>query len=57
MKTIQLSYPAILSVTHEEDKQMRINGYSHQEIRRYRAARMLKEAYAQKGRKSLKLLE
>ena len=41
--------PTILSITHEEDKQMRINGYSHQEIRRYRVARMLKEAYAQKG--------
>jgi len=41
--------PTILSITHEEDKQMRINGYSHQEIRRYRVARVLKEAYAQKG--------
>jgi len=41
--------PAILSITHEEDRQMRINGYSHQEIRRYRVARLLKEAYAQKG--------
>ena len=41
--------PTILSITHEEDKQMRINGYSHQEIRRYRVARLLKEAYAQKG--------
>jgi len=41
--------PTILSITHEEDKQMRINGYSHQEIRRYRAARVLKEAYAQNG--------
>ena len=41
--------PAILSITHEEDKQMRINGYSHQELRRYRVARLLKEAYAQKG--------
>lgn len=41
--------PTILSITHEEDKQMRINGYSHQEIRRYRVARMLKEAYSQKG--------
>jgi len=40
--------PTILSITHEEDKQMRINGYSHQEIRRYRVARLLKEAYAQK---------
>lgn len=41
--------PTILSITHEEDKQMRINGYSHQEIRRYRVARLLKEAYTQKG--------
>jgi len=41
--------PAILSITHEEDKQMRTNGYSHQEVRRYRVARLLKEAYAQKG--------
>ena len=41
--------PTILSITHEEDKQMRINGYSDQEIRRYRVARMLKEAYSQKG--------
>jgi len=41
--------PTILSITHEEDKQMRINGYSHQEIRRYRVARLLKEAYNQKG--------
>ena len=41
--------PTILSITHEEDKQMRVNGFSHQEIRRYRVARLLKEAYAQKG--------
>ena len=41
--------PTILSLTHEEDKQMRTNGYSHQEVRRYRVARMLKEAYAQNG--------
>ena len=41
--------PTILSITHEEDKQMRINGYSHQEVRRYRVARLLKEAYAQNG--------
>jgi DNA-binding XRE family transcriptional regulator len=41
--------PTILSVTHEEDKQMRMNGYSHLEVRRYRVARLLKEAYAQKG--------
>ena len=41
--------PTILSITHEEDKQMRVNGFSHQEIRKYRVARLLKEAYAQKG--------
>jgi predicted transcriptional regulator len=41
--------PAILSITHEEDKQMRLNGYSHQEVRRYRVARLLKEAFAQNG--------
>jgi predicted transcriptional regulator len=41
--------PTILSITHEEDKLMRTNGYSHQEVRRYRVARLLKEAYAQKG--------
>lgn len=41
--------PTILSITHEEDKQMRINGYSPQEVRRYRVARLLKEAYSQKG--------
>jgi DNA-binding XRE family transcriptional regulator len=41
--------PVILSITHEEDKLMRMNGYSHQEVRRYRVARLLKEAYAQKG--------
>jgi DNA-binding XRE family transcriptional regulator len=41
--------PVILSITHEEDKLMRLNGYSHQEVRRYRVARLLKEAYAQKG--------
>jgi len=41
--------PTILSITHEEDKQMRVNGFSHQEVRRYRVARMLREAYAQNG--------
>jgi predicted transcriptional regulator len=41
--------PTILSITHEEDKQMRTNGYSHQEVRRYRVARLLKEAFAQNG--------
>jgi len=33
----------------ENEVRYRINGYSHQEIRRYRVARMLKEAYSQKG--------
>jgi predicted transcriptional regulator len=41
--------PTILSITHEQDKQMRTNGYSHQEVRRYRVARLLKEAFAQNG--------
>jgi len=41
--------PAILSITHEEDKQMRINGYSHQEIRKISRSETAKEAYAQKG--------
>ena len=41
--------PTILSITHEEDMQMRANGYSPQEVRRYRTARLLKEAFAQNG--------
>ncbi len=41
--------PVILSVTHEEDKRMRVNGYSHKEVRKYRVARILQEAYAQNG--------
>jgi len=41
--------PVILSVVHEEDRQIRINGYSPKEVRKYRVARMLREAYAQNG--------
>jgi len=41
--------PVILSITHEEDKQLRANGYSHKEVRRYKVARILKEAYSQNG--------
>lgn len=41
--------PVILSVTHEEDRQMRTNGYSHKEVRRFKVARLLKEAYSQNG--------
>ena len=41
--------PVILSVTHEEDKNMRANGYSPKEVRRFKVARLLHEAYAQNG--------
>lgn len=41
--------PVILSVTHEEDKRMRVNGYSHKEVRRFKVARLLHEAYGQSG--------
>lgn len=41
--------PVILSVTHEDDKKLRANGYSAKEVRRYRVARLLREAYRQKG--------
>ena len=41
--------PVILSVTHEEDKQMRTNGYSHKEVRKFKVARLLREAYSQNG--------
>jgi DNA-binding Lrp family transcriptional regulator len=41
--------PVILSLTHEEDRLMRINGYSHREVRRFKVARLLKEAFAQNG--------
>jgi hypothetical protein len=41
--------PVILSVTHEEDKRMRVNGYSHKEVRKFKVARLLREAYVQNG--------
>jgi DNA-binding CsgD family transcriptional regulator len=41
--------PVILSVTHEKDKALRANGYSHKEVRRFKVARILNEAYTQKG--------
>lgn len=41
--------PVILSVTHEEDRQMRVNGYSPKEVRKYKIARILNEAYSQGG--------
>lgn len=41
--------PVILSVVHEDDRQMRINGYSARGVRKHRVARILREAYAQNG--------
>ncbi len=41
--------PVILSVVHDEDRKTRQNGYSHKELRRFKIARILKEAYDQKG--------
>lgn len=41
--------PVILSVTHEQDKLMRANGFSHKEVRKYKVARLLQEAYSQEG--------
>lgn len=41
--------PVVLSVTHIEDRELRANGYSHKEIRMFRIARILKEAYDQGG--------
>ena len=41
--------PVILSVVHEDDRQMRINGYSPKEVLKYRVTRILREAYAQNG--------
>lgn len=50
-KTLQKTkvVPVIISVTHIEDRELQANGYSHKEIRRFRIARILKEAYAQNG--------
>jgi hypothetical protein len=41
--------PVVLSVTHDDDKTLRANGCSHKEVRRFKVARILKEAYSQKG--------
>ena len=41
--------PVILSVTHEEDRMLRANGYSHKEVRKFKVARLLQEAYSQNG--------
>jgi len=41
--------PVILSVTHEEDRLLRVNGYSPKEVRKYKIARLLNEAYKQNG--------
>lgn len=41
--------PVVLSLIHEEDRQMRINGYSHKEVRKFKAARLLRESFAQGG--------
>ena len=41
--------PVILSLAYEEDRNMRLNGYSHKEIRRFKVARLLQEAFEQNG--------
>lgn len=41
--------PVILSVVHDEDRKTRENGYSHKELRKFKIARILREAYKQKG--------
>lgn len=41
--------PVILSVVHDEDRNIRANGFSHKELRRFKVARILREAYAQSG--------
>lgn len=50
-KTIQNTkmVPVILSVASIEDLNLRLDGYSAKEIRRYKVARVLKEAYEQDG--------
>jgi len=39
--------PVTLMIASEEDLRLRLTGYSAKEIRRYRVARMLQEAYEQ----------
>ncbi len=41
--------PVILSVVHDDDRKTRENGYSHKELRKFKIARILREAYEQKG--------
>ncbi len=41
--------PVILSVVHDEDRKTRENGYSHKELRRFKIARILREAFKQNG--------
>ncbi|MDP2796011.1 MAG: DUF1670 domain-containing protein [Methanoregula sp.] len=41
--------PVVLSVTHDEDRTLRANGCSHREVRRFKVARILNEAFSQKG--------
>ena len=41
--------PVVLSVTHDDDKTLRANGCSHKEVRRFKVARILKEASSQNG--------
>jgi hypothetical protein len=41
--------PVILSIASIEDLDLRLNGYSAKEIRRFKVARLLKEAYQQDG--------
>jgi predicted transcriptional regulator len=41
--------PVLLSVIHDDDKFMIAKGYSHNEVRRYKIARILNEAYSQNG--------
>lgn len=50
-KTIQNTrmVPVILSVASIDDLNLRLDGYSAKEIRRYKVARLLKEAYEQDG--------
>jgi len=41
--------PVILSIASIEDLKLRLEGYSAKEIRRYKVARLLREAYEQNG--------
>lgn len=41
--------PVVLTIASQDDLKLRLDGYSAREIRRYRVARLLKEAYEQGG--------